>query len=268
MAGSYAFLSFLLAFLTFLLAFLSHFPSHFSQVEPEEVVQRLNRKPVLLRDGETGELHKHQLKVGYAPSLSGKRGFRQLCDDCRRRQGLGKVAVVVVSCESLDGRHAVAAFEVAGEMFKTVLAENSLGDAFYVTEHNYVRHLLLDVTIAQTFDEDGAASDWSPPELLSYRETVSRNTWRWEEEMKGLGAGGALRQKNLALKEQREARAAAAQARRAVRQREGVESAIARRQKVLRDVIGSTGMQASLLTALTLPHHHAPVPGLSPQGMR
>lgn len=160
--------------------------------------------------------------------------------------------MVVVSCASLNGRHAVAAFEVKGEMFKTVLgasfvispfilpsvtfrslfssarfrsfhtekltfaAENSLGDAFYVTEHNYARHLLLDVTIAQTFDQDGAASDISPPELPSYRETLTRNKRRLEEDMKGLGAGEAVRQKDLAVKEQREARTAAARARRAL----------------------------------------------------
>jgi hypothetical protein len=208
------------------------------EVEPEEVVRRLNRKPVLVRD-EAGASVRHQLRVGFSPSLEGPRGFKQLCDDCRRRAGLGNVAVVVVKCAALDGRHAVAAFEVTGERFRTVLAENSLGDTFYVTEQNYVRHLTLDVTIAATFDAEGVPSDWSPPELLSYADTLQRNRKREEALTNGLGAGEELRQKNLALKAQREARAAAVMAKRALLQKQFVESNIKRRQGLLRHVIHS-----------------------------
>ena len=208
------------------------------EVEPEEVVRRLNRKPVLVRD-EAGASVRHQLRVGFSPSLEGPRGFKQLCDDCRRRAGLGNVAVVVVKCAALDGRHAVAAFEVTGERFRTVLAENSLGDTFYVTEQNYVRHLTLDVTIAATFDAEGVPSDWSPPELLSYADTEQRNRKREEALTNGLGAGEELRQKNLALKAQREARAAAVMAKRALLQKQFVESNIKRRQGLLRHVIHS-----------------------------
>jgi hypothetical protein len=207
-------------------------------VEPEEVIRRLNRKPVLLCD-DTGRCGLHQLRVRYSPSLPDRRGFIRLCDDCRRRAGLGKVAVVVVRCPSLDGRHVVAAFHVAGERFQTVHAENSLGDAFYVTEKNYVRHLTLDVSIAASFDAGGASTDWSPPELLSYAATLERNQRQVETALGGVGE--LLRRKNLDLKEQREASAAAATAKRALLKKQFVEDKIARRQNLLRNVIRDAG---------------------------
>lgn len=211
-------------------------------VEPEEVIQRLNRKPVLLRD-DTGRCGLHQLRVRYSPSLPDSRGFNRLCDDCRRRAGLGKVAVVVVKCPSLDGRHAVAAFKVVGEKFATVHAENSLGDAFYVTAQNYVRHLTLDVRIAASFDADGGSTDWSPPELLSYAATLQRNQCQVEKDSGGVAE--LLRRKNLDLKEKREASAAAATAKRALVKKQFVEDNIVRRQNLLRNVIRDAGCAAT-----------------------
>lgn len=207
-------------------------------VEPEEVVRRLNCKPVLLRNS-AGESTLHQLSVDYSPSLFGRRGFKQLCEDCRRRYGLGNVAVVVVKCPSLDGRHAVAAFKVSGEQFQTVHAENSLGDAFYVTEQNYVRHLTLDVGVVATFDADGVSSELSPPELLSYVKILERNRRLIEDALGGLGE--KLRQRKLALEEQREAQAAAAAARQAWQMKRFVGSNIARRQNLLRNIIDGAG---------------------------
>eukprot|EP01043_Picozoa_sp_COSAG02_P056089 COSAG02_NODE_6599_length_3469_cov_82.997758_3_plen_415_part_00 len=207
-------------------------------VEPEEVIRRLNRQPVLLCD-DAGSCGLHQLRVRYSPSLPGRRGFNRLCDDCRRRAGLGKLAVVVVKCPSLDGRHAVAAFKVAGERFETVHAENSLGDAFYVTAQNYVRHLTLDVSIAASFDADGESTDWSPPELLSYTATLQRNQRQTEKAVAGVGE--LLRRKHVDLKEKREASAAATIAKRALLKKQFVEDNIARRQNLLRNVIRDAG---------------------------
>ena len=207
-------------------------------VQPEEVVRRLNRQPVLLCDG-TGRCAPYQLHIRHAPSLQDRRGFKQLCEDCRRRAGLGKVAVVVVKCPSLDGRHAVAAFKVAGEHFQTVHAENSLGDAFYVTEQNYVRHLTLDVAIKATIGADGTSTNSAPPELLAYADTLERNRRQVEEAMGGVGE--MLRQKDLALKEQREAREASAAAERALQKQRFVEDNIVRRQNLLRNMIRDVG---------------------------
>lgn len=211
-------------------------------VEPEEVVRRLNRKPVLLHDDSLNRTL-YQLRVDYLPSVPGVSGFKQLCEDCRRRAGLGQVAVVVVKCPSLDGRHAVAAYKVSGERFPTVHAENSLGDAFYVTEQNYMRHLTLDVAIAATIDVDGASSDWSPPERLSYADTLARNQ-RCEDKAIG-GLGEKLRRQNLALKQQREARAAAAAANRARQLKRFMDGNIARRQNLLRKFIHDAGIVAT-----------------------
>ena len=207
-------------------------------VQPEEVVRRLNRQPVLLCDG-TGRCALYQLHIRHAPSLQDRRGFKQLCEDCRRRAGLGKVAVVVVKCPSLDGRHAVAAFKVAGEHFQTVHAENSLGDAFFVTEQNYLRHLTLDVSITATIGADGASTTSSPPELSSYADTLERNRRQVEEAMGGVGE--MLRQKDRAVKEQREAREASAAAERALQKQRFVEDNILRRQNLLRNMIRDVG---------------------------
>ena len=142
-------------------------------VEPDEVIQRMNRHPLRLLD-EHGGTSLCQLQVDHAPCLEGGLGFRQLCSDCTARSGLGKVAVVVVDSSSLDGRHAVAAFKVVGESWKTVLAENTRGQIFEVTERNYVRHLTLEVTISASYAADGTPLE-TPPERPSYWDFLEEN---------------------------------------------------------------------------------------------
>ena len=182
-------------------------------VDPEEVLRRINRQPLLCVDGGGGDLL-CQLRVSHAASLPG-RGFEQLVADLTARDGLGKVAVAVVKTDALaEGQHAVAAFRVQGDRWKRVLAENSVGDFFEVSDRNFVRHLTLIVSIASCAgpDPDGQ----QPQELAQYRQILADNLRLREARVQGAAGlamqGEMLRAQLMQRRHEKEECAAAAAA--------------------------------------------------------
>ena len=183
-------------------------------VDPEEILRRINRQPLLCVEGGGGDLL-CQLRVTHAASLPGRLGFEQLVADLTARDGLGKVAVAVVKTDALaEGQHAVAAFRVQGDRWKRVLAENSVGDFFEVSDRNFVRHLTLIVSIASCAgpDPDGQ----QPQELAQYRQILADNLRLREARVQGAAGlaiqGEMLRAQLMQRKHEKEECAAAAAA--------------------------------------------------------